>query len=86
MSADDLRIQVDGIVTRINTAQYYLQKVRNELSEIAQELLALDLGGSNSMHVASANRIFPTVLEEFELVPLDLSLIQSEMIEYRKKL
>jgi uncharacterized protein with von Willebrand factor type A (vWA) domain len=86
MSADELKAQVDGIVTRISTAQFYLQKVRGEFDEITQELLALDLGGSNSHHVTSANRLWPTVMQEFDIVPMDLSLIHSEMIQYRRSL
>lgn len=86
MSADELRAQVNGIVTRISTAQYHYQKAKNDLDEVTQELLALDIGGSKSPHVATSNRLLPMVLSEHQQLVFDLSLIHSEMLQYRNVL
>lgn len=86
MSAPELRAQAEEIATRISTTQFFLNKARLEINEIAQELLALDIGGSRSRHVASSNRLLPIVVSELSQLTLDLSLIDSEIRQYRDSL
>jgi hypothetical protein len=86
MSAPELRAQVDKIIDHLRKTQILLKQVDDELTEAAQELLALDAGGSQSMHVASANRLLPSVLDQLRQVPFNTVLLLSEMLQYRGKI
>lgn len=83
--AGQLKGQVQAIVTLIEQIQRDLQKAKLGLEELSREILTLDLT-SKSMHVASSARLLPVVIGGLEPVPFDLSLIASEMIQYRNKL
>lgn len=86
MDADDLRNQVSNIITAIRTAQVNFRIADTQFSEVLQELLALDAGGSKSMHVITMNRLMPGIAQRLEQLAFDLALVESEAIMYRNKL
>lgn len=85
-SSGNARAAVDDIITRTHTADYYLTKAQNEIDEIVQELLVLNLGGTNSPELRSATMIVPQVMGDIDTARMSIASTRSEMETYRRQL
>jgi hypothetical protein len=85
-SSGNARATVDDIIARTHTADFYLAKAQNEIDEIIQELLVLNLGGTNSSELQSATRVVPKASGDIETARMTIASTRSEMETYRRQL